>query len=146
MALKSTVFKAELQVNDLDSTHAMSPYLHEHAELMRALAALPALALVGQSLQSVRGRRAADPARRLRERLAALPAEPSARLAALEDLTREAAALRLGRPAPGLDAEAIAPLGEAAARLYTDLLAARYGGGQIDDLERRVRAFVEETR
>ena len=111
-----------------------------------ALVVLPGLALLGQSLQSLRGRRAADPARRLRERLSSLPADASARLAALEDLTREAAALRLGRPAPGLDAEAITPLGEAARTLYADLLAARYGGGQIDDLERRVRTFVEETR
>jgi len=91
-------------------------------------------------------RRPEDPWRPVHAALGALPAEPSARLAALEGVFREAAGLRLSRPAPGLDEAAIAALGEAAVALYRDLVAARYGGAEVSDLEARVRAFVKGPR
>lgn len=104
--------------------------------------ALPASGLVWLSLASTLRRRRADPWAALKGRLGALPAEPSARLAALEQLFREAAGLKLGRPAPGLDRAALAPLGEPAQTLYTDLERARYGGLTVEDLEPRVRRFI----
>ena len=45
--------------------------------------------------------------------------------------------------APGLDSSAVAALGDEPAKLYGDLERARYGGGQVDDLENRVRAFIQ---
>ena len=87
--------------------------------------------------------RTPDPVALLRQRLAALPQEPGPRLAEIEAIFREAAALRLGVAAPGLDSSAVAALGDEPAKLYGDLERARYGGGQVDDLETRVRAFIQ---
>ena len=87
--------------------------------------------------------RTPDPVALLRQRLAALPQEPGPRLAEIEAIFREAAALRLGVAAPGLDSSAVAALGDDPAKLYGDLERARYGGGQVDDLENRVRAFIQ---
>ena len=87
--------------------------------------------------------RTPDPVALLRQRLAALPQEPGPRLAEIEAIFREAAALRLGVAAPGLDSSAVAALGDEPAKLYGDLERARYGGGQVDDLENRVRAFIQ---
>lgn len=87
--------------------------------------------------------RAPDPLALLRRRLTLLPQEASARLAEIEAVFREAAALRLDVPAPGLDAAAVSALGDAPSKLYSDLERARYGGGEISDLEARVRAFLE---
>jgi hypothetical protein len=104
----------------------------------------PLLILLGLHLRDALRRRRPDPHALLRRRLAALPAAPDARLAALEDLFREAAGLRLGRPAAGLDRAAVAALGDEAAALYAALERARYAGlGADPDLEPRVRRFVE---
>ena len=87
--------------------------------------------------------RTPDPVALLRQRLAALSQEPGPRLAEIEAIFREAVALRLGVAAPGLDSSAVAALGDEPAKLYGDLERARYGGGQVDDLENRVRAFIQ---
>lgn len=107
--------------------------------------ALPALGLGFLGLSRALGRRRADPWLGLRARLGGLPAEPTARLSALEQLFREAAGLKLGAPAPGLDRAALAPLGERASALYADLERARYGGLTVEDLEPRVRQFIDEV-
>jgi hypothetical protein len=114
--------------------------------LALGLPTLPVLGLVGVGLRGRLRRRPIDPRVELERRLVSLPTEPVARLAALEALFREAAALRLGRPAPGLDRAAVAPLGEVALQLYADLDAARYGGMGGADLEARLRAFILEGR
>ena len=64
-------------------------------------------------------------------------------MAALEDVFREWAGLRLGVPAPSLGAEQVAALGQDAADIYADLDRVRYGGGSASDLEDRIRRFVE---
>ncbi len=105
--------------------------------------ALPLMGLLGLfGMRMARGR-ATAPWTRLDQRLASLPSG-DARLAALEDVFREACALRLGRPAPGLDRTAVAPLGEAATTLYQRLVEARYGGdtATTDAIENDVRDFV----
>ncbi len=103
---------------------------------------VPALGLVLLELgRVVRGRRK-DPWDAVTAGLERLPADPGARLGALEQLFREAAALRLGRPAAGLDRGQVATLGEEARALYADLEAARYGGQSVSDLEPRVRTFI----
>ena len=104
-------------------------------------------ALVSLSLIGLWGRRrrpGPPPGRSLTEQLDDLPAEPDARLAAVEDIFRQAAALRLGREAPGLTRDDVAALGEAAEVLYVDLSRARYGGEIDVALEARVRRFVDE--
>ncbi len=102
---------------------------------------IPALLLLGVW---VRGRRTGpDPHQERRARLAQLPADPAARLAALEDIFRQEAAARLGTAAPGLTAEQVIPLGEVAVGIYADLSRARYGGEASADLASRVREFVE---
>ncbi len=78
------------------------------------------------------------------QRLAALPAEPSERLAAVEDIFRQVAAQRLGVEAPGLTRSAVAALGAEAEVLYIDLSRARYGGDIDAALEARVVRFVGE--
>ncbi len=113
--------------------------------LALTLPLLPALGLVGLALGSRRRPTGPDPRAALRSRLAALPPEAGARLAALEALFRDAAALRLGRAAPGLDRAAAAGLGAEAEALYLALEAARYGGTDLGDLGPRVRAFVEAS-
>lgn len=103
---------------------------------------VPALGLLLLELgRALRGR-AVDPWEALQAGLGRLPAEDAPRIAALEAIFREAAALRLGRSAAGLDRTAVATLGEDARALYADLEAARYGGQRVQDLEPRVRAFV----
>ena len=109
------------------------------------MAALPLLAFAGLRVQRQTQSRPEDPKAALRARLGSLPSNPTDRLAALELLFREAAGIRLGAPAPGIDKAHVATLGPDAARLYADLDAARYGGLSVADLEPRVRAFVEET-
>jgi hypothetical protein len=111
--------------------------------LALGLGGLPALAVAGLALRDRARSRAPDPRQLLMERLRRLPSDPAERLAELEQIFREEAGLRLGLPAPGLDRAAVVPLGEAASELYQALEAARYGGGQLGDLENRVRAFVE---
>jgi hypothetical protein len=109
---------------------------------MIAMPSLPLLGLLGLAgARALRGR-ATAPWARLDQRLAALPSD--GRLAALEDVFREACALVLGRPAPGLDRAAVEPIGEHAVSLYRRLVEARYGGdtGTIEGIERDVRAFV----
>lgn len=104
---------------------------------------VPALVWSALALRGRLRNRRRDPWADLAARLAALPAEPEARLGALEDVFRAAAGLRLGRPPAGLERAGVAALGEEADTLYGDLEAARYGGIPISDLEVRVRAFVE---
>lgn len=111
-----------------------------------ALPALPALGLLLLGIDGARRRRAPDPRAELRRAIADLPADPAARLAALEDAFRVACGLRLSAPAPGLTRDAVAPLGDDAVAIYDALGRARYGGFQPGgDLEGRVRAFVEAT-
>jgi len=109
------------------------------------LPAAAGLALAGVCLTGRRRRTEPDARSALRSRLADLPSEPGPRLQALERIFREAAALRLGVPAPGLDRAAVAPLGVEAVALYADLDAARYGGGATADLEARIRSFAQES-
>lgn len=105
---------------------------------------LPALGLLAMAAEGLLKRRQSDPRATLRASLRALPQEAGPRLAALEQTFREACGLRLGRPAPGLDPQAVSPLGPEALAIYEDLSRARYGGFQPGgDLEARVRAFVE---
>jgi hypothetical protein len=86
--------------------------------------------------------RKVDPKTALKARLKALPVDPAPRLAALESLFRDAAALRLGVPAPSLSLQQVEGLGEDAVALYGDLERVRYGGGDAESLEARVRRFV----
>ena len=101
-----------------------------------------ALALLGLWLSGLTFRRRVDPWGGVRATLSGLPSDPEARLSALEDAFRAAAGIRLGRPAAGLEREAVAALGPEAEALYADLEKARYGGLAVADLEARVRAFV----
>ncbi len=104
----------------------------------------PLLGFLGWSLAGrVRTPRTEDPRVRFRGQLNALPAEPAQRIAVLESIFRDAAATRLGVPAPSLDRHQIATLGAEAETLAADLDAARYGGASVADLEPRIRAFVE---
>jgi hypothetical protein len=74
-----------------------------------------------------------------------IPSEPASRLTALESVFLDAAGLSLGRPAPGLDREAVASLGADAVALYDALVQARYGGvdAELSTLHDRVQRFVE---
>ena len=116
--------------------------LRGRAPLALALVGLPALGWAGIGLLGWRARRPSDPWLAIDGGLASLPAEPGARLRALETVFREGAALRLSQTAPGLDRAAVAALGPEVEALYVDLEAARYGGAEVDDLEARVRRFV----
>jgi len=109
-----------------------------------ALPGLPLLAWLALLVNSWMDGRKVDPYAVQRKRLTHLPADPDARLAALEDIFREVAGLRLGVPAPALDADAVHALGPEAAAIYRDLEQVRYGGGEavIDDLRRRIQSFV----
>lgn len=105
---------------------------------------VPALALVG--LAAVGRRPQADARDRLRALLASLPDDPAARLAALEEVFREAAGLRLGVAGRGVTREQVATLGEEAAAIDEALSRARYGGAEaMADLAARIRAFLEAT-
>ena len=108
--------------------------------------AVPGTLWTGLLLGAWWRRRTPDPSLLLRRRLAALPEARDERLGELEAIFREAAALRLNVAAPGLDVQTVATLGEAPEALYQDLERARYGGGPVDDLEARVRAFIQEAR
>ena len=109
---------------------------------MIGMPAVPLLGLIGLAGARMARGRVTAPWVRLDRRLASLPAE--GRLAALEDVFREACGLLLGRPAPGLDRAAVEPLGEKASSLYQRLVEARYGGdtAALDAIERDVRDFV----
>lgn len=110
------------------------------------LTALPSVPLLGWFLLSCWGwvqNRTVDPRVELKRRLRTLPSAESERLSILEDIFREAAGLRLGVPAPSVDAEQAESLGDLARDLYADLDRVRYGGGDAQDLEQRVRRFVE---
>lgn len=103
---------------------------------------VPALGLLGLGFTGLVSRREPDPWAVLRQRLAALPTEPAARLSALESIFRDAAALRLGISGPAVDLAALGPLGDDTLALFKALNAARYGGGGDADLTARVVAFV----
>lgn len=105
--------------------------------------ALPLFGLVGLGVAARLRRRPKDPWPGLRARLASLPTEPGARLGEIEAVFREAVALRLDREAAGLSAQDAATLGEPVAALYRDLASARYGGMPVEDLESRVRRFLD---
>jgi hypothetical protein len=109
---------------------------------MIGMPVVPLLGLVGLAGARMARGRVTAPWVRLDRRLASLPSE--GRLAALEDVFREACALLLGRPAPGLDRTAVEPLGERATSLYQRLVEARYGGdtAELEAIERDVRDFV----
>jgi hypothetical protein len=109
---------------------------------MIGMPAIPLLGILGLAGARMARGRVTAPWVRLDRRLASLPSE--GRLAALEDIFREACALLLGRPAPALDRAAVEPLGERAASLYQRLVEARYGGdtAALDAIERDVRDFV----
>lgn len=112
------------------------------------LAGLPALSFVFLAALGVRdwgATRSTDPWRDLKRRAATLPADPTAQLAALDALFREAASLRLGCPPGAIDRTRLASLGASAVELYGALESARYGGGASSGLADRVRAFVEQT-
>ena len=108
-----------------------------------AIPAIPALAWFMLSGFAALKQRTIDPRTELRRRLRGLPSDEGARVAALEDVFRELAGLRLGVPAPSLDAEQVSTLGQVAADIYADLDRVRYGGGSALDLEKRIRRFVE---
>ncbi len=111
------------------------------------MAALPALPLIAWLSALVFGwvqTRRVEPRVLLHQRLHALPGLAAERVAALESIFLEAAGIRLNRPAPGLDRDAILPLGEDAVGIYDALVRARYGGmeAQIESLEEQIRSFV----
>lgn len=109
-----------------------------------AAPAVPALALVGLTVWARQPRE--DARDRLRAQLAALPAEPKARLGALEAVFREAVGLRLGVSGRGVTRAQVATLGEEAAAIDEAIARARYGGAEaVADLADRIRAFVEAT-
>jgi len=108
-----------------------------------ALPSIPALGWLLLTLVGVFKKRTVDPWVALKRRLRSLPADEAGRLAALEDIFREAAGIRLGVPAPSLDADQVASLGDEAASIYADLDRVRYGGGSAHDLEVRIRRFME---
>jgi hypothetical protein len=114
--------------------------------LIAGLPALPLLLWIALAANGFLASRRVDSMAVQRRRLVTLPAEAGARLAALEDIFREVAALRLGCPAPGLDVEAVAALGEEAEAIYRSLELARYGGSEegLDPLAVRISRFVEE--
>jgi hypothetical protein len=119
------------------------------APLPRALAVLlvlPGLSLLAvQGLGAVSRRRARAPAAE-HVGFDNLPAEPEARLAAIEQLYRARVGARLGIAAAALRREDLAGLGERAPEaeaLYRALERCRYGDAR-DVPEARVRAFVED--
>ena len=78
-----------------------------------------------------------------------LPAQPEARLAALDQIFRQAVARRLGTPEESLRREQLAALGAQASeveQVYRALEAARYRGDSPDGLEAAVRRIVEQLR
>ena len=112
--------------------------------IITALPGLPLLIWLALVANAWLDGRRVDPMVVQRRRLADLPTGPSERLAVLEDVFREVAGIRLGVPAPGLDADAVADLGEEAAEIYRQLERARYGGAGagLDALAARIRRFM----
>jgi len=110
-----------------------------------ALPALPLLVWLALVANGWLDSRKIDPLLVQRRRMMSLPKDPVRRLAILEDVFREVAGLRLGVPAPSLDADAVASLGEDAQRIYRALERARYGGstGGLDALAAQVSRFLE---
>jgi len=106
-----------------------------------ALPLLPLLAATGLGLRGLASRRKADPWTELSRR--PIPADPAVRLATLESMFREAAALKLGCPPAAVDRARLEPLGATALDLYADLESARYGGGAAAGLVDRVRAWIQ---
>lgn len=92
-------------------------------------------------------RRRVDPRVALLKRLGDLPAEPTARLAAIESIFLELVGLRVGATAPSVDRGIVATLGEEPLGLYDALVQARYGGVQtsLDGLFTRVLGFAEAS-
>ncbi|MFT5685671.1 MAG: hypothetical protein ACI8RZ_006625, partial [Myxococcota bacterium] len=116
---------------------------HRLSAALPGLLGGPGLVMLGLvGLWGYRRRPQAAPGATLTEQLAALPSDPAERLAAVEDIFRQATAQRLGTDAPGLTREDVAGLGEEAEVLYIDLARARYGGDINAELEERVRRFV----
>jgi len=101
---------------------------------------LPLFAATAVGLRGLYARRKQDPWTELVGR--PLPADPVKRLATLEAMFREAAALKLGCPPAAVDRARLGPLGEGAQQLYADLETARYGGGAAAGLVDRVRAWI----
>ncbi len=96
--------------------------------------------LLGEVVSRLRPRRRVVVAARLH--FDELPADPEARLGALERLFREAAALRLACAEGEVTRERVAGLGEEASHCFRELELARYrGAGSVD--EARLRRWVE---
>ena len=95
---------------------------------------------MGLALRGLHARRQVDPWTELARR--SIPLDPKERLAALEALFREAAALKLGCPAAAVDRGRLEALGPAALSLYGDLETARYGAGAVAGLVERVMAWI----
>ena len=111
--------------------------------VLLAIPSIPACSWLILSFVGLVQGRTIDPRTVLRRRMRTLPNDAGERLAVLEDIFRELAGLRLGVPAPSLDAEQVATLGQDAADIYADLDRVRYGGGSAQDLEERIRRFLE---
>jgi hypothetical protein len=107
------------------------------------IALIPGMSLlVGQALPHFRRRPKTMTVERLR--FENLPLDPEARLSGLEQIFREEAAIRLGRSAPELVLDDVAPLGPEASALYRELDLARYRGG-TDPPEDRLRKWLEQA-
>jgi hypothetical protein len=98
---------------------------------------LGGLLLAGRTLLSSRS---TDPWAELAAR--SIPADPAERITTLSWMFRQAASLRLGCAPAEVDRKRLEGLGEAVVQLYSDLEAARFGGGATGGLIDRVRAFV----
>ena len=109
-----------------------------------AAPAAPSLGLLGALLWARRPRPGVVAG--LKQKLAAMPGDPEARLLVLEEVFRCAAGARLGIPGPAVTRERLAGLGAEAVAIDGALSRARYGGADaIDGLHAKVCAFVEAT-
>jgi len=109
--------------------------------LIVGLPLLPLLVGIGVSVRSAVAGRQADPWAELEAH--PMPAEPGERIAHLSWMFRQAASLRLGCAPAEVDRVRLHTLGPKVVALYTDLEAARFGGGATGGLIDRVRAFVK---
>lgn len=115
--------------------------------LALAFLAPGALALLAQGLLARRRRPVA--ASRVAQGFDDLPADPDARLAAVERIFRERVGARLGIPPDALRREDLTGLGAGAAeadQVYRELERCRYGGHAVALPEQRVRTLVEGLR